>query len=220
MVATDWLDFVGALMQQAVACGGSLPAFLLFDYPGYGANHGKPTPSSVLRGALAALHAAEPLLSAPPGKLHLLGHSLGAAAMVQLAAAWSRKDTQSLAPGTLLLSAPFVSIVGMAQAMAAKIANGLSPPAWLLRPWVAHKWDNLVLLPSAAARGWKTSIIHGTDDEIVPVAMGQQLRKALERANHGCHFVQADESGHNDLLYMSFSEYVKLMELTPQQAAL
>ena len=94
-------------------------AFLLVDYPGYGRNAGaprafqrllhafggEPSPESVLQSSQLALEAA--LEHVGQVDVHLLGHSLGAAAAAQLAAALSQ-------PGLLVLSAPFIDIPHMA----------------------------------------------------------------------------------------------------------
>ena len=78
---------------------------------------GDPSPESVLQSSQLALEAALKLVGEPD--VHLLGHSLGAAAAAQLAAAVSQ-------PGLLVLSAPFIDIPHMAvQLLSVLLARGL-----------------------------------------------------------------------------------------------
>merc|ERR1712098_890396 len=96
-------------------------------------------------------------------QVHLLGHSLGAAAAIQLSYALAR---EGMAVGSLVLSAPFLSVPHMAKL----ILGGALPPALrpllspLLQIFVPHRWDNASLLPMAAKAGWRIAIVHGSMD--------------------------------------------------------
>ena len=86
-LAQDWVGFV----HQYRSASDSVPChFLLVDYPGYGANEGSPSPQSLLLGARAALDALAAARTLPPAavyaRTHIVGHSLGCAAALQLAA--------------------------------------------------------------------------------------------------------------------------------------
>jgi len=216
MMATDWFDIVEKLLQSQRE--GMRPAFLLFDYPGYGGNSGCPSPSSILAGSVAAITAALPALASQPAQLHILGHSLGAAAASQLASAWSSqtREQHGLDAGCLVLSAPFTHIAGMAQIIARQICPIVPPPLWLLRLLIAHHWDNHIWIPKAAASGWTVRIMHGSHDEIVPFFMGKSLQTYVERAGHTCEFVAVKGGDHNSLLWNAFGDLLRLMEPPPR----
>mmetsp|Transcript_98392 Transcript_98392/g.219714 ORF Transcript_98392/g.219714 Transcript_98392/m.219714 type:complete len:391 (-) Transcript_98392:173-1345(-) len=225
MVATDWLPFCWDLLTSAQEGSPAMqrPAFLLMDYPGYGANPGDPSPRSILAGQLAALRAALGRLpGSSPRELHLLGHSLGAAAAAQLAVHLHGDDGEAARgidcsplaaayrPGRLLLSAPFVSIDGMAQAIFGKIVF----PSWLLWLLLNQHWSNNVWVPQASGAGWRVSIILGSKDEIVPTWMGRFLRDAVTNRGSHCPFVEIGDAGHNDLTLFT-ARYAELMGLAP-----
>lgn len=208
MVSTDWFSFCWELVASPV--GSERPALLLLDYPGYGANDGSPSPSSVLAAQRAAVAATLPRLAALPGQIHILGHSLGAAAGAQLAAeGFAGQGVKALGgvePGRLVLSAPFTSIGAMAQA----IFGRRLLPGWLLWLVLTQPWNNGSWVPRAAAGGWSVRIIHGSADALVPASMGQALRDAVSRAGYPCAFSEVKGADHNDLC-SHISEYVLLM---------
>jgi len=218
MVGSDWLEFCLELVEDLPAGSEGRPTFLLLDYPGYGANPGTPSPGSILAGQLAALRATLPRLGAPPARLNLLGHSLGAAAAAQLAVSL-RREADSLgkaaapAPGRLVLSAPFLSIGAMAQVL----FGSYLLPSWLLRVLLAQRWSNAEWVPQAASAGWQVSILHGSRDEIVPTWMGRALREAVVAKGFQCGFAEVRNAGHNDLLGVATREYAAVMGLAAQK---
>lgn len=227
MLATDWFAFCWQLMKQ-LPDGAARPAFLLVDYPGYGANEGEPSPGAVLGASLAAVRAAHGSLVSPqPTELNLLGHSLGSSAATQLAACFQAevaKEVSSgglvlsqLKPGRLVLSAPFTSIAGMAQIMFAP--GGRQIPLWMIRPLITHKWDSQAWISKAAASGWVIGIVHGRRDTLVPSAMGQALEKAALSARGRVEYREIREAGHNDVIG-HVQEYAVLMGLASNTAVL
>jgi len=225
MVGADWFDFILVVLSMIPGGSTDRPAFLLMDYPGYGANAGTPSVGSILLGQLQGLQAALPRLRTFPGKLHLLGHSIGAAAASQLAANLqreaSRQDDQkseckanpmsALMPGRLVLSAPFLNIDSMAQVLFGKLLL----PSWLLRILLTERWDNSAWVPQAAQAGWDVSIILGYHDEIVPTWMGKSLRDAVRGRGFKCNFVEIKKAGHNDIINVATRQYAVLMGLVP-----
>ncbi|CAE7355672.1 unnamed protein product [Symbiodinium natans] len=210
MVSADWLPFCEAVLsmkdERATA-----PCFLLVDYPGFGFNRGKPSPSAALESSKEAL---AQLLSDlghsghSPESINLLGHSLGAAAASQLAESLSRTDAQ-VRTGRLVLSSPFLSI----DEMAAVLFGGLLP-RWLLRLLVTHRWNNAEMVPTAAAAGWQVSIVHPPDDEIVPFKHGQELHQSVRALGRECELLRPKGCGHNDVLFAALPAYLKLMGLS------
>lgn len=165
---------------------------LLVDYPGYGDSLGKPSPASILaagQGALGSLWErggwkGDPVRApAETGvSLNFLGHSLGSAATLQLAASLRHADS-------VLLLSPFTSMREMANQRVSPLFS------WLLR----HKYDNrnalATLLKAAPAR---VTLVHGVRDSSIPVTMSRRLA-----ADHQgiVQLVELPEADHNDFVY-------------------
>lgn len=228
-LASDWLPFIQSVVKE----GGSQAraAYLLIDPPGYGWNAGRPSPTSVLAASRQAVRVASQACArsgGSPPQVHLLGHSLGAAEASQLAHGLAREGASL---GTLMLSAPFLSIPHMAE----RIVGGALPPA--LRPVlsplihlvVPHRWDNVSNVPAAAKAGWRICIIHGSMDPMCPINHGQELhrlastavaRAVTETTSTGPSFTEIARAGHNDVLQVGLSEYARLMRLAGDDADL
>mmetsp|Transcript_75217 Transcript_75217/g.174390 ORF Transcript_75217/g.174390 Transcript_75217/m.174390 type:complete len:210 (+) Transcript_75217:214-843(+) len=123
-----------------------------------------------------------------------------------LCTCWADGSISTLSPGRLVLSAPFLSIDAMAQAL----FGAMLLPSWLLRVLLTEHWDNGAWVPQAAQAGWDISIIHGTRDEIVPTWMGKALQQKVLDRGLKCNFVEVKTAGHNDLLGTP-RNYAKLM---------
>lgn len=154
-VVLEWSPWLRAHASQD-------DAWLLVDFPGFGDCEGSPNPSRIRETLAKAvpLAAAELGWSLPQdaGKLRFFGHSLGGAACLIAAA-----DFQ-IQRGVLL--APFTSTMDMA-----RVVVGL-PVGFLV--W--HRFDNTARLGELAARGpGKVVILHGTQDEVIPVTMSHSL---------------------------------------------
>lgn len=214
MCASDMLEYVYDMLkaQKQHVLAHQQPAFLLVDYPGYGANAGRPSPGSTLRGAVDAVRAALPLLPprAGPVSLNVLGHSLGSSVGALFAARVRREtDLQEVAVSRLILSAPFVSIEAVSQTLLfGGDARWLRP---LLRALLTHRWDTKAWAVEAARGGWDVSVIHGSDDQIVPVWMGSAVAAAVRRVGRPCPFIEAVGMGHNDVLLRASKQYIALM---------
>jgi len=181
MLATDWIVHLDRMLRTQRPIDA---AFLLVDYPGYGWNSGRPTPLAVVTASKAAVNAAFTLLGSTP-QVNCLGHSLGCAAVSQLA---TELSICGLPPGRMILSAPFLDI----PCMAMRVLGGLLPASIrsifppLLRALVPHQWKNTEHVPAAAKAGWRVSIVHGSLDELVPCTMGKELQTlALEAIYSG-----------------------------------
>jgi pimeloyl-ACP methyl ester carboxylesterase len=154
-VALEWADWL-----QTHAPGGD--AWLLVDYPGYGACEGSPNPARIRE----SLREVVPLAWRKLGwegdpdstRLRFFGHSLGAAVCLIAASEFGIQNG--------VLVAPFTSTMDMSREL-------LGIP---LGPLVRHRFDNTALLAELASRGPGTVwILHGTKDEVIPVAMSRQL---------------------------------------------
>lgn len=154
-VALDWQDWITAHAPKQ-------DAWLLVDYPGYGDSEGSPSPRTIrenLKTAVPLAWKEAGLAGDPdPSRLRFFGHSLGAAA--SLLAATDFKIQR----GVILT--PFTSTMDMAKHM-----TGLP-----IGPFVTHRFDNAARLKELAERGQgQVIIVHGDDDEAIPISMGRKL---------------------------------------------
>ena len=148
---------------------------LIFDYQGYGRSQGEPTEQGTYRDARAALEYVSNRPGVDPRKIVYFGRSLGAAVAVELA---TEKP-----PAGLILVSPFSSVSDMARR-----AFPYLPVGWLLK----DRYDSM-----SRIRRIQTPllIIHGAQDEMVPVEQGRML---FEAANDPKTFRLLPAAGHND----------------------
>jgi len=164
-------------------------AFLLIDYPGYGACEGSPNSRAIMETADAALAA----IGQPVEALDLrtLGHSLGAANALAFAA---RHEVSQV-----VLISPFTSLRDMARQIV----------GWPLYHLLLDNYDNRARLLEIAAREPMphVEILHGSVDELIPVAMGRELAALDSRV----HFREFEGMGHNDILHSARRQIIETM---------
>ena len=152
---------------------------LAVEYPGYGVAGGSPSE----QGAYAAAESALSWLRSEGGigaeRVVLLGQSLGSGVACEMA-------KRGLGVRVVLIS-PFTSIAAMAR----RVFPLLPFPAAFVR----HRFDTE---SKAAGIAMPVLIIHGTEDEVVPFAMGERLARVFPQAQ----FVPVQSGQHNDLLTM------------------
>jgi pimeloyl-ACP methyl ester carboxylesterase len=132
---------------------------LLFDYRGYGRSAGSPFESGVCADARAALAALDQATGASPVRTVVVGHSLGGAVAIDLAA-----GTKGLA-GLVVLSS-FTSIDDMARAVTGVPGIGLLVP---------ETYDSL---GKVSAITCPKLFFHGDADTLIPFVQGQRLFQA------------------------------------------
>lgn len=151
--------------------------FVAMEYRGYGRSAGtKPTEAGLYADAERLLLTLEGERRSPEASpLVVVGYSLGSALAAELAAR-GRGDR-------FVLVAPFTSITD--------IASRLAPflPARLL---LTERFDTLAKAPSFRA---PLLVIHGSDDEVVPFAMGY----AVAGAAKGARLVTIPKGRHADV---------------------
>ena len=162
-LADDWIDGFEPMRDW----GWSV---LLLEYPGYGGSPGTPSESSIRHAALAVFDwaAADPRVD--PTRVVAYGRSIGGGAAVQIATARP--------VAALILESSFTST--------RPLAARYGIPGWLVR----DVFDNLKAL--AGYRG-PLLVIHGSDDQLIPVSEGQALAAAVPSAEF-----HALRCGHND----------------------
>ena len=174
-LALDWMW----LVEQSA---GPDLGFLLIDYPGFGECEGSASPESILASSQAAWeHWQELYANQQTPKIGILGHSLGAAAALQLA--------ETISVERVVLLSPFTSVADMVKKMFG---------SWLI-PLLQHRFENRGPLIQLLKRDPAPSItiIHGTRDEVIPVEMGRQL--AALNSEH-IHYHELIHSYHNTIL--------------------
>jgi pimeloyl-ACP methyl ester carboxylesterase len=174
--------------------GAAADAWLLVDFPGYGDCEGAPNPKRIAEN----LRTVVPLACQEIGwdgvrkeRLRVFGHSLGAAACLMGAVEFGVRG------GVLL--APFTSTMDMTNEVV-----GL-PLGFL----VTHRFDNRARLTELAEKGpGRLVILHGSDDEVIPVAMGSELAAAHPE---WITFRELDGGRHNTLQEDHTAEIVQAM---------
>ena len=164
---------------------------LMLDYRGFGRSAGKPTLDGVLEDAGAALR----YLRARPGvdgeRLIVLGHSLGGATALRLLA----RDSGGVR--LAVIEAAFASYRGIARdaALRSVVLAPLIPLALPALPPREH--DPVAALPAIRV---PLLIVHGTADEVIPFAHGEQLATA---APVGTTFLRIEGARHMESLLRS-----------------
>jgi uncharacterized protein len=137
--------------------------FYAVEYPGYGPMSDRaPTEAAVYADAHAAIEHLHSRLSVPVSQTVLVGHSLGSGVAAEMA----RRG----AGARMVLISPYTSMVDMAQ----RIAPFL--PARLL---VRDRYDTRAKAKDLAL---PALVIHGSNDEVIPVAMGKRVAELLPKA--------------------------------------
>jgi len=145
----------------------------LAEYRGYGGLPGHPSEEGLYLDGEAALELVEGEVGR--GSVVLVGRSLGTGVAVELAARGHGR--------ALVLVSPYTSMVDLGRRM----VGGM-----LARLAVADRFDNAgkigrIELP--------VTVIHGTDDNVVPYAMGEAIAKACKNGR----LITVAHHGHNDL---------------------
>ena len=159
-------------------------AVLILDYRGYGESEGTPSESGLYLDADAALGELMQRLGLAAERIALFGQSLGTAVAVELA--------YRHAPAGVILEAPFTSVRDMAR----------RHYPWLpVRSLLRTRFDSLSKIADVSA---PLLIIHGEDDETVPVEMGARLFSAAREPKR---LLTIPRAGHTDAHLIGHSEY-------------
>jgi pimeloyl-ACP methyl ester carboxylesterase len=169
-------------------------AFLLVEYPGYGARAGEPSPESLLSGTEQTLAALSRHLGASQSELlpriALVGYSLGAAAALEFAVKHPVRR--------IVLFSPFTSMLDMARRSVG------SPLCYLLR----HRYDNVTALERLKTHGVPPlSILHGERDSFIPHQMGEALAAQVP----GGHFELVPGAEHGDVIDIAVARLAELL---------
>lgn len=173
--------------------------FLFVDYPGYGRCPGRPNPATIEESVLALARKLQSELGWTDDDLRrrtgAFGHSIGCAAALMAA--------DGLQLRRVVLCAPFTTMTDLARRVV----------GWPLCLLNRHRFDNVARLDRLSTREIRVRIFHGTEDEIVPVAMGRTLAAKFPG---NTRLTEVRGSHHNDIVTNAAAELgAAIRELTP-----
>ena len=158
---------------------------MALDYRGYGKSEGSPNEAGIYRDAEAAYRYLTEAKHFEAGQIVIYGHSLGGAVAIDLA---SRHDC-----GGAIVESTFTRARDMARRML------LIP---LLEYIPQSRFDSLNKIARIKA---PILVVHGTDDEVIPFAMGQKLYDAAWEPKE---FFAVEGAGHNDVSEVGGEKYL------------
>ncbi len=159
---------------------------MMMSYRGYSGSTGAPTEANNIADALAAY---ENLTASgvKPADIILYGESLGSGVAVQVAA--------SRPVGGIILDAPYTSLAD---------AGARIYPYLPVKLALTEQYDSLSVIDKIGA---PLLIVHGTEDDIIPFDLGQQL---FEAAKEPKRFVGLKGAGHSD--HYGFGSFDRMRE--------
>ena len=169
----------------------------IFDYRGYGASGGSPSEEGIYRDAEAALSYLSSRSDVSPERIVYFGRSLGAAIAVELAV--------RAPPYGLILESPFPSIPYM--------ARRVYPWLPFVRFLVRSRYDALEKAPRLDV---PKLVLHGDQDDIVPIESG---RKLFDAAGEPKAFYTIHGAGHNDTYLVGGDAYFAALSDFVEQLA-
>jgi fermentation-respiration switch protein FrsA (DUF1100 family) len=189
---------VSSLGQFATMLGKSLHAsVLVFDYRGYGQSQGRPTETGCIADGDSAQHWLADRMHIRPNEVVLIGHSLGSAVAIALAA-----DNGASA---LIIENAFPTMTD--------VAAWHYP--WLPVRWVmANQYDNLSRIRKYGGPLFQS---HGTRDEFIPLSFARKLFDSAPSLRK--RWLELPGSKHNSALprgyYDELTAFLDENSLTP-----
>lgn len=160
-------------------------AFVLFEYPGYGYNKGRANPKSIQR----SIDDFQQLLTGRWGltsdelneRSAVLGHSLGAAAGIEMAARHEIDEIVAISP--------FTTMKDMAKLVIGGALSNL----------LLHRFNNERPLDQIVSQSPNATIriFHGVEDRQIPIEQGKSL---ANRHPDRIQFHPVEGAGHNDII--------------------
>ena len=168
----------------------------VFDYRGYGRSAGQPNEPGVYHDARAAYHWLTADKGIAPDDVVFFGESLGAAVALQLAT--------EVPPRALILESPFTSAVEIGQR-----AFPWLPVRWIMR-------NRFASIEKIGRYHGPLLIIHGPQDTVIPLAMGQTL---FAHANEPKRFYPVTGADHNEVAVVGGRPYMQAMDAFLREVA-
>lgn len=158
-------------------------SFLVADYRGYGVSGGTPTGSDLLHDAVTVWDQLPHLLGRlglTPGKIFVMGRSLGSAAALEAA------DQGRIPPAGLIIESGFAHTFPLLERLGLMVQSE------------ARESMGFRNVDKAARVSMPTLVIHGEEDEIIPVSDGRDLHQASGADKKRLEVIPG--AGHNDLM--------------------
>ncbi len=169
---------------------------LAFDYQGYGASEGKPTPQHLVEDGISSVRHAQKHLRDPQTGVGILGQSLGGAAALVVSA------QEPLVKAAVIESA-FSSHASMARAALGR--HILTWPLYPFMPFMMNRsCDPIRFADKVAPR--PLYFLHGDQDKIIPVSMSRVL---FERAREPKKLWIVPGAGHLEIRKKIGTDYEK-----------
>ena len=167
-----------SLAKMGIGC-------LAIDYPGYGRSGGEPSQASLTAAAEAAWDALGN--ERPSARRLLMGWSLGAAVAAQLAGRLAQRGQD--APAGVALLSPWHDLESLAKVHFSQFLAAMGMP---------DAYDSAAALAGSPC---PVLVVHGTDDDLIPLAQAERLVASLEtHTPTPPRFLALRQVGHNDLL--------------------
>jgi hypothetical protein len=161
---------------------------VLAEYRGYGGSEGSPSERGIYLDGEAVLRSLAGRPGVDPRRIVLWGRSIGGAVAVHLAAGRA-------AVAGVVLESPFTSARELMR------EGGTTTFVFYLLSFLSsYRFDLAGKIERVSA---PVLIVHGTDDEVVPFALGRRL---FERAPGRKEFAAIEGGGHNDLMALHGEE--------------
>jgi fermentation-respiration switch protein FrsA (DUF1100 family) len=160
----------------------------IYDYRGYGRSEGSPTEQGLYKDSQAAYRYALTLPGVDTSKIILWGTSIGGVFAVE--AALHRQ------PALLVLESTFSSGRDVAASLW---------PYLPVRFFVGERYNSASRIKGIHA---PTLFIHGSNDDIIPIALGKKL---YDLANDPKEFYEIKGAGHNDTFIVGKTEYFEIV---------
>ncbi len=161
----------------------------MLGYRGFGGSEGKPSEAAFVQDAFVAFDYLRDVAKLNEDKIVIYGESIGTSVATQLAARVEAK--------ALILEAPMSSVTAIAQARY---------PYLRVRPFLRDRFESDRFIAKIAM---PLLVIHGGEDEVIPLEFGQAL---FDAAVEPKHMKVIQEAGHNDLYeYPLVDEVVRFL---------
>lgn len=171
-------------LKEVAAAGTDV---LIVDYRGYGDNPGSPSEETIAGDAHAIWRVATQEYGYSPSRVVVFCESLGGAVAVRLCAELSDSGSP---PAALVVTSTFSSLPNLA---------AWNYPAFPFRYLLLDRFDSAARIERVQC---PVTVIHGTDDKIVPIEEGRRLFDAAPaRSSSGIEkrWEQIPRMGHNDV---------------------
>ena len=193
-VALSWVDLVEQVDPS------TKQVFVLFDYPSYGFNRGRPNPKSIRQSVEDSIPVVAKQLRLSPQDLmsrsHVLGHSLGAAIALDTA---NRHNLDKV-----IIISPFTKMEDMARRQMGNLG------AAILR----HRYDNEKSIDALLAKETPPAIylFHGELDDMIPIEMSRSLLAQDVGSKKVIEFHSVPRAGHNNIIGFIEDDLIQLLE--------